>query len=188
MLLRKRGCRQIFVAEWCTKSCFWSFWAMGLFILFRGLWHTAHFSMKNIRGIVIIQITHSNGTEASQGIFSGYQKGRFTVSPTFCHHRAQNSITSASWHPRQWHGSLDSQGLSVSWECVIVCPHWYLLQETHANKEEKTSLPWHCLCRQGWGFQWRAHFMVLQKVSTLSPLGTSNFKKMGDVSSPPAAQ
>lgn len=185
---RKRGCRQISIAEWCTKSCFWSFQATGLFILSRGLWHTAHFSMKNISGIIIIQITHSNGTEASQRIFSGHQKGRYSVSPTFCHHRAPHSITSAGWHPRQWHGSPDSQGLSDNWESAVVCPYWCLLQETHAYKEEKTSLPWHALCRQAWGFQRMAHFMVLRKASTPSPLGTSNFKQTGDVSSPPASQ
>ena len=150
---------------------------MGLFTPSRGLPRPALFSMQNNRGIIIIHITHRNVTEASQRIFSGPQKGRNGICPTFCHHRAPNSITSASWHPWQWYGSLDSQGLSDSWERVIVCPHWYLPQETHADEEGKTSLPLCCLCRQACGFQRTAYFMVPRTVSTLSPLGNCNSKK-----------
>lgn len=151
----------------------------GLFTLSRCLWWIAPFSMQNNRRIIIIHITHKTVIEGSERRFSDLQKGSNSFSPTtFCHHRAPNSITSASQHSWQWHGSLD-QGLSDSWERVISCPHWYLLQETHADEEGKTSRPRHCLCRQAClpGFWWKVYFMVLRMVSTPSPSGICNFKK-----------
>lgn len=171
---RKRGCRW---ASFRNDTAFDQYWALRLLTLTRALHCTAPLCMQNNRDIIVIHITHRNVTEASRRIFSGPQKGRNGISPTLCHHRATNSITCTSWHTWQWHGAFDNQWLSDSWERVISCSHWYLLQETHADEEGKTSLPWRCLCKQACHFQRKAHFMVPRTVSAPSPLGTCSSKE-----------